>query len=74
VSGLPAGLAGDPFAAQVTGSGQVRAHQPRGRVIVVVSGAAGATLASRLDDADEIRTQHLLARATGSYRRGNERR
>jgi hypothetical protein len=73
VSELPPGLADDPFAAQVTGSGQVRISRG-GRVVVVVSGAAGAKLAARLADADEVGTQHLLARATGSYRRGNERR
>lgn len=45
-----------------------------GRVVTVVRGRAAERLAERLAAAandDEV--QHLLARATGNYRRGNER-
>ncbi len=45
----------------------------RGRVVTVVSGKAGRTLADRLDQADPERRQLLLARATGNFKRGNER-
>lgn len=70
---LPPGLAEDPFDYQVTRSGQVRVSRG-GREVVVVGGRDAAKLAARLETADEAQTQHLLARATGNYRRGNERR
>ena len=73
MSELPPGLADDPFEAHVTKSGQVRISRG-GRVVVVVAGRDGAKLAAQLETADEVRTQHLLARATGNYRQGNERR
>jgi hypothetical protein len=40
----------------------------------VVRGTTGARLADQLDAAHEERAQQLLARATGNYKRGNERR
>jgi hypothetical protein len=73
VTELPPGLAEDPFDHQVTASGQVRISRG-GRVVVTVAGRAAGKLAARLATADEVATQHLLARATGNYRRGNERR
>ena len=73
MTGLPDGLAEDPFEAQVTKSGQVRVSRG-GRVVVTVAGRDADTLIARLADADEVQIQHLLARATGNYRRGNERR
>jgi hypothetical protein len=73
VSELPPGLADDPFEYLVTKSGQVRISRG-GRVVVVVAGRDGDKLAAELASADEVRAQHLLARATGNYRRGNERR
>lgn len=69
---LPDGLAEDPFDHQVTKSGQVRVSRG-GRVVVTVAGRDADKLIARLADADEVLTQHLLARATGNYRRGNER-
>lgn len=44
-----------------------------GRVVTVVRGSAATRLGDRLAAADEAGRQHLLARATGNYRRGNER-
>lgn len=70
---LPAGLADDPFDYRVTTAGRVRISRG-GRLVTTVAGADGAKLATRLADADDARTQHLLARATGNYKRGNERR
>ncbi|WP_449281331.1 hypothetical protein [Leucobacter sp.] len=68
---LPPGLADDPFAYRITKSGEV--HVTRGgRAIVVVRGASAARLAARLGR-DPVQDQQLLARATGNYRRGNER-
>ena len=66
---LPPGLADDPFDHQVTSSGQVRVFRG-GRLVTVIGGRDAA----RLEDADEVRRQHLLARATGNYRQGNEKR
>lgn len=69
---LPPGLSGDPFAYRLTKSGEL--HVSRGgRVVTVVRGAEARRLAGRLGR-DEAEDQHLLARATGNYRRGNERR
>lgn len=73
MSELPPGLADDPFEYLVTTSGQVRIGRG-GRVVVVVAGRDADKLAAELASADEVRAQHLLARATGNYRRGNERR
>lgn len=45
-----------------------------GRVVTVVRGVAAARWSDRLEAAaDDETVQHLLARATGNYRRGNER-
>ncbi len=69
---MPEGLADDPFAYRITKSGEV--HVTRGgRAVVVVRGAAAERLAARLGR-DPVRDQHLLARVTGNYKRGNERR
>lgn len=62
----------DPFSYEVTQAGRVRIFRGGGEV-VVVRGAAASALISRLwisADAD----QQALARATGNYKRGNERR
>ena len=68
------GLEDDPFTAQVTQGGQVRVARG-GRVVVTVGGTQAARLIAALDAApDEAACQQLLARATGNYRRGNERR
>jgi hypothetical protein len=67
-------LADDPFDFQVTKSGLVRISRG-GRVVVTVAGAQADRLAAALErSADERETQLLLAKATGNYRRGNERR
>jgi hypothetical protein len=45
----------------------------QGRVVTVIAGADGARLATRLAQADAPTQQALLARATGNFKRGNER-
>ncbi|MFW2335171.1 hypothetical protein [Ilumatobacter sp.] len=45
-----------------------------GREVTIVRGRTAERLTSRLATATDDETQHLLARATGNYRRGNERR
>jgi hypothetical protein len=65
-------LDSEQFTYQVTKDGQVRVGF-HGRHVVTVAGAAGARLAAQLEGADARRTQLLLARATGNFKRGNER-
>lgn len=62
----------EPFAYRVTQSGGVRITRG-GREVTVVRGDAAAKLAARLGES-EARDQAALQRATGNYRRGNERR
>jgi hypothetical protein len=65
-------LDSDQFAYHLTKDGRVRVSH-HGRHVVTVAGAAGARLASQLEGATERETQLLLARATGNFKRGNER-
>ena len=44
-----------------------------GREVTIVRGRAAERLAERLAAVDDDGVQHLLARATGNYKRGNER-
>jgi hypothetical protein len=74
---VPPGAFPDPFDHHVTKDGRVRVARG-GRVVVTVAGAAADRLAVALARAeergDDDAVQLLLARATGSYRRGNEKR
>lgn len=65
-------LADDPFAFRITGAGLIIVSR-RGRIVATVGGAKAARLGALLGR-DAARDQELLARATGNYRRGNERR
>ena len=66
------GLAERPFGYQVTKDGRVRISW-HSRVVVTVAGPKAASLIASLEGADERRVQQLLARATGNFKRGNER-
>lgn len=66
------GLADNPFDYRITKDGRVLVSRG-GRLIVTVAGADARRLISLLG-ADDDEDQQLLARATGNYRRGNERR
>jgi hypothetical protein len=46
----------------------------RGRQVKTVGGAVGASLRRKLAEADEATQQGLLARASGNFKRGTERR
>ncbi|WP_029145286.1 hypothetical protein [Microbacterium luticocti] len=61
----------EPFTYRVTKSGDVLISRS-GRPVTTVRGAAAARLASRLGQG-EASDQAALQRATGNYRRGNER-
>jgi hypothetical protein len=65
-------LIADPFDYRVTKQGGVIVSRG-GRAVMTVGGRDAARLVAALQAADESTTQHLLARASGSYRRGNER-
>ena len=66
-------LAPDTFTYAVTKDGRIRiSHQ--GRVVTTVAGQAATRLSERLKGASEADEQQLLARATGNFKRGNERR
>jgi len=62
----------EPFEWRTAADGTVLVSRG-GRQVVVVAGARGTKLAAQLETADEERAQQLLARATGNYKRGNER-
>lgn len=64
-------LEDDPFDYAVTKNGQVRVTRG-GRLVTVVAGHQAQRLIDQLG-ADPTSDQHLLARATGNYKRGNER-
>ncbi|QAY59423.1 hypothetical protein ET475_05060 [Microbacterium protaetiae] len=61
----------EPFTYRVTKAGDVLISRG-GRLVTTLRGSAAARLAARLGD-DEASDQALLQRATGNYRRGNER-
>jgi hypothetical protein len=66
------GLEDNPFDFRATKDGRVLISRG-GRQVTVVAGAAADKLISKLGESDD-QDQQLLARATGNYRRGNERR
>jgi hypothetical protein len=66
-------LADDSFAYRVTKDGRVLIDRA-GRTVTVMAGRSAEALTSKLQEADPATVQRLLARATGNYRRGNERR
>lgn len=45
----------------------------RGNVATVLRGKPAERLVARIEAADDLAAQHLMARATGNYKRGNER-
>lgn len=62
----------DVFAHKVTKDGKVLIWAG-GRLITTVAGNNATNLIARLGRADRREVQHLLARATGHYKHGNER-
>jgi len=63
----------EPFEWRVTADAKVIVSRG-GRQVVVVAGARAAKLSAQLGTADVEQAQQLLARATGNYKRGNEKR
>jgi hypothetical protein len=66
-------LAAEPFTYQVTKDGAIRiAHE--GKVVATLVGKPAARLATLLATAEPDQVQLALAKATGNFKRGNERR
>jgi len=65
------GLEDDPFDYRITKDGLVLISRG-GRLVVAVAGSKADRLVALLGSS-EPEDQELLARATGNYRRGNER-
>jgi hypothetical protein len=65
-------LTADPFDYRVTKQGGVIVSRG-GRAVMTVGGRSAAQLVAALQLADDSQAQQLLARASGNYRRGNER-
>jgi hypothetical protein len=63
----------DEFGWRATKDGRVRITW-RGRVVTTLAGAAAARLVHQAEGADGETVQALLARATGNFKRGNDRR
>jgi hypothetical protein len=61
------------FSWRATKSGEVRIFR-EGRIVSTLRGSAAERFLRRADSAGEAAQQQLMARATGNYRRGNERR
>ena len=62
----------DVFTHRVTKGGKVLISW-QGRPVTTVAGKPAERLIGRLEHADRREVQHLLARATGNFRHGNER-
>ena len=60
------------FSWRPTKDGRVRIARD-GRVVTTLAGARARTFLDRVEGADAAAAQQLMARATGNYRRGNER-
>jgi hypothetical protein len=63
----------DQFSYRTTKDGRLRVAF-RGRHVVTLAGTDAQRLASRLEGAGTEREQLLLAKATGNFKHGNERR
>lgn len=65
-------LVSDPFDYRIAKDGAVVVSRG-GRPVTTVGGRDAGRLAAVLQRADDVTTQHVLARITGDYKRGNER-
>ena len=63
----------NPFAYQIAKDGRVLIYWNE-RLIMTVKGQAAGKLLGKLDAANEADTQLILAKATGHFKHGNERR
>ncbi|MDA0351808.1 MAG: hypothetical protein O3A10_06320 [Chloroflexi bacterium] len=66
-------LESDPFAFTVTRDQLVRISRA-GKHVTTLGANASARFLAAVEDTEEPARQQLMARATGNYKRGNERR
>lgn len=66
-------VGGETFTYRVTKAGVVRVFW-EDRCVLTLGGERGELLTARLKTADPETVQALLQRATGNFKRGNERR
>jgi hypothetical protein len=66
-------LSGQPFSCVTRADGTIVISY-HGAPVTRLRGKAADQFASRLDGADASAAQQLMARATGNFKRGNERR
>ncbi|HWV23366.1 MAG TPA: hypothetical protein VNZ58_04180 [Thermomicrobiales bacterium] len=62
----------DVFTYRVTKDGKVLISW-EGKLVMTMAGASARKLIARLEATDRLEVQHLLARATGHFKHGNER-
>lgn len=62
----------DVFTYRQTKDGKVLISS-EGRLVTTLAGKHAQKLLARLGTADRLEVQHILARATGNYKHGNER-
>ena len=63
----------DVFTFRITKDRKVRISW-QGSVVTTVAGPPAEKLIGKIERSDRREIQHLLARATGNFKRGNERR
>jgi hypothetical protein len=68
----PDRLADEPFSWRSRADGTVVIHY-HDAPITILRGRAAERFSNRVSSADAIAAQHLMARATGNFKRGNER-
>ncbi len=65
-------LADEPFGYRQTKDGRVRVFY-HGREVSILAGAPAAALLRKLENTTTAQQQLALAKATGNFKRGNER-
>jgi hypothetical protein len=65
-------LEADPFDYRETKAGELMISRG-GRMVVTLGGSRAAAILKALDKTDEAGAQLVLAKATGNYKRGNDR-
>lgn len=68
----PDPLADEPFSYRTRADGSIEISH-RSRPVTILRDAAAERFAARLRGADAAAAQQLMARATGNFKRGNER-
>ncbi len=69
----PEPLSDEPFSFLARADGSIVIRY-RSAPVTLLRGKAAARFATRVEDADAAGAQQLMARATGNFKRGNERR